>query len=147
MWVSHIISAPSPTKNRKHWTFYISPSSSVSKYIASEFVFSCSPYNAKNPFLAPIIVIRELHKGGDRSCMHVELDISGSRLNYVAGDHLAIFPANDPQLVERIGELLEIDLGTVFTLTNTDGKGCLSLTHSSQCCLFTCLWDAEQHLI
>ena len=54
--------------------------------------------------------------------MHVELDISGSRLNYVAGDHLAIFPVNDPQLVERVGELLDVDLGTVFTLTSTDGR-------------------------
>ena len=82
----------------------------------------CSPYNAKNPFLAPISVIRELHKGGERSCMHVELDIAGSRLNYVAGDHLAIFPTNDPLLVERVGELLDIDLGTVVTLTSTDGR-------------------------
>ena len=81
----------------------------------------CRPYNSKNPFLAPIRVIRELHKGGDRSCMHVELDISGSRLNYVAGDHLALFAPNDPQLVERIGELFGTDLETVFSLTSDDG--------------------------
>lgn len=54
--------------------------------------------------------------------MHVELDISGSRLNYVAGDHLAIFPINDPQLVEQIGDLLDVDLNTVITLTSIDGR-------------------------
>uniref|UniRef100_A0A1X7VJ30 NADPH--hemoprotein reductase n=1 Tax=Amphimedon queenslandica TaxID=400682 RepID=A0A1X7VJ30_AMPQE len=78
------------------------------------------PYNSKNPFLAPVTVIRELHKGGDRSCMHIELDITGSKLSYVAGDHVAIFPMNDPQQVERIGELLGIDLDSVFSLTNVD---------------------------
>ena len=88
------------------------------------------PYNTKNPFLAPIRVIRELHKGGDRSCMHVELDISGSRLNYVAGDHLALFPANEPRLVERVGELLGADLETVFSLTSTDGKTVVSQCNS-----------------
>ena len=38
------------------------------------------PFDAKNPFMAAIKVNRELHKGGDRSCMHIELDITGSRI-------------------------------------------------------------------
>ena len=38
------------------------------------------PYDVKNPYLAPLTVNRELHKGGDRSCMHIELDISGSKI-------------------------------------------------------------------
>ena len=114
LWVSHIVSAPLLAKNREQYFV-------ISIFLCANSLF-CRPYNAKNPFLAPIRVIRELHKGGDRSCMHVELDISGSRLNYVAGDHLAIFPVNDPQLVERVGELLDVDLGTVFTLTSTDGR-------------------------
>ena len=54
--------------------------------------------------------------------MHIEMDITGSKLSYVAGDHVAIFPSNDPQLVNRIGELLDVDLDTVFTLTNVDGE-------------------------
>lgn len=67
-------------------------------------------------------VIRELHNGGERSCMHMELDISGSKLSYVAGDHVAIFPVNDPQLVERVGELLQVDLDAVITLASIDRK-------------------------
>ena len=54
--------------------------------------------------------------------MHIEMDITGSRLSYVAGDHVAIFPINNPLFVERIGKLLETDLDTVFSLTNVDGK-------------------------
>lgn len=71
--------------------------------------------------MAAITVNRELHKGGDRSCMHIELDITGSKLSYVAGDHVALFPANNSASVERIGELLGADLDTVFSLTNVDG--------------------------
>ncbi|XP_049858978.1 NADPH--cytochrome P450 reductase [Schistocerca gregaria] len=78
------------------------------------------PYDAKNPFLAPVKVNRELHKAGDRSCMHIEFDIEGSKMRYDSGDHVAVYPMNDEALVNRIGELLVIDLDTVITLTNTD---------------------------
>lgn len=39
----------------------------------------------KNPFLAPVRVNRELHNGGDRSCMHIEFDLEGSKLRYDSG--------------------------------------------------------------
>ena len=84
--------------------------------------FSFRPFDAKNPFMAPIVVNRELHKSGGRSCMHIELDITGSKLRYDAGDHVAIYPANSSELVEKIGNLLGVDLGVVFTLTNVDGN-------------------------
>lgn len=78
------------------------------------------PYDAKNPYLAPLTINRELHKGGDRSCMHIELDISGSRIRYEAGDHVGVYPINDLDTVEKIGKRLGVDLDTVFTLTNVD---------------------------
>ncbi|XP_071481377.1 NADPH--cytochrome P450 reductase-like [Diadema antillarum] len=78
------------------------------------------PYDAKNPYLAPIRMNRELHKGGDRSCMHIEFDISGSRIRYESGDHVAVYPINDLELVNSIGKLLDADLDVVFTLTNID---------------------------
>ena len=53
--------------------------------------------------------------------MHIEIDISGSKLSYVAGDHLALLAQNDKTLVNRIGELLQTDLDTVFSLNNVDG--------------------------
>nr|UZT55354.1 NADPH-cytochrome P450 reductase [Lasioderma serricorne] len=78
------------------------------------------PFDAKNPFLAKVIVNRELHKGGDRSCMHIEFDIEGSKMRYDAGDHIAAYPTNDQELVEKIGKHTNTDLDTVFTLINTD---------------------------
>ena len=81
-----------------------------------------SPFNQKNPYLAPVNVNRELHKGGDRSCMHIEFDITDSKLKYTAGDHVAILADNDPELIEKIGKLLDVDLETVFTLVNNDGE-------------------------
>ncbi|XP_070571456.1 NADPH--cytochrome P450 reductase-like isoform X2 [Ptychodera flava] len=78
------------------------------------------PYDAKNPYLAPVQVNRELHKGGDRSCMHIELDITGSRIRYEAGDHVAVYPINDAELVHGIGQVLGVDLDRVFSLNNVD---------------------------
>ncbi|XP_026757626.2 NADPH--cytochrome P450 reductase isoform X2 [Galleria mellonella] len=78
------------------------------------------PYDAKNPFLAQIKVNKELHKGGDRSCLHVEFDISDSKMRYEAGDHVAVYPINDSSLVERLGELTNSDLNEIFSLINTD---------------------------
>jgi NADPH-ferrihemoprotein reductase len=85
------------------------------------FVKQKPPFDAKNPYLAPVKVHRELHSSlSDRSCMHIEFNLEGSRLRYDAGDHLAVFPTNDSKLVERIGELLDVDLDQLVTLTNTD---------------------------
>lgn len=78
------------------------------------------PFDAKNPFLAPVIVNRELHNGGGRSCMHIELNIEGSKMRYDAGDHVAMYPINDKDLVERLGKLCQANLETVFSLINTD---------------------------
>lgn len=40
---------------------------------------------------------------------------------YDAGDHVAIYPANDSALVEQIGRLLNINLDDLFSLVNLDG--------------------------
>jgi len=84
------------------------------------YVTQRPPFDAKNPFMAQVNAWRELHTGGERSCMHIELDISNSKLRYDAGDHVAIYPVNDASLVNRFGELLNADLGEVVTLLNID---------------------------
>lgn len=80
------------------------------------------PFDAKNPYLSKMVVNRELHEAGDRSCMHMEFDIDGSKIRYDAGDHLAVYPQNSIELVGKLGTLLGKDLDVVFTLTNTDGN-------------------------
>jgi NADPH-ferrihemoprotein reductase len=78
------------------------------------------PFDAKNPFMSTLLQIKELHKGGDRSCMHIEIDISNSKMRYDSGDHVAVYPKNDDGLVNRIGELLGVDLDKVISLLNVD---------------------------
>ena len=41
---------------------------------------------------------------------------------YEAGDHVAVYPTNDPELVERFGQILGTDLDQVISLVNVDGK-------------------------
>ena len=35
---------------------------------------------------------------------------------------MAVYPTNDPELVEKLGSLLDVDLDTVISLNNTDGE-------------------------
>ncbi|KAK3859590.1 hypothetical protein Pcinc_031396 [Petrolisthes cinctipes] len=78
------------------------------------------PFDTKNPFMAEIKINRELFKGGDRNCMHIELNIEGSRIRYDSGDHVAIYPINNPEMVSRLIQLVDEDANRVITLTNVD---------------------------
>ena len=42
-------------------------------------------------------------------------------IRYDAGDHVAVYPVNDPLIVEAIGKRLNVDLDQMFTLNNVDG--------------------------
>uniref|UniRef100_A0A3B3SFD2 NADPH--hemoprotein reductase n=2 Tax=Paramormyrops kingsleyae TaxID=1676925 RepID=A0A3B3SFD2_9TELE len=78
------------------------------------------PFDSKNPFLSSVTVNRKLNQGGDRHLMHLELDVTGSKIRYESGDHVAVFPVNETALVNQIGEILGVDLDTVFSLNNLD---------------------------
>merc|ERR1719297_49225 len=85
------------------------------------YVTQRPPFDVKNPYMAPIKVNKNIHnEGSDRHCMHIEVDVEGSRIRYDAGDHVAVYPINDLDLVNKIGDLLDINLDQVFTLTNLD---------------------------
>uniref|UniRef100_A0A8C4NFU9 NADPH--cytochrome P450 reductase n=1 Tax=Eptatretus burgeri TaxID=7764 RepID=A0A8C4NFU9_EPTBU len=77
-------------------------------------------FDNKNPFLAVVLVNRKTNKGEDRHFMHIELDITNSKLRYDAGDHVAVYPTNSTTLVEELGKLLNADLDVVFSLNNLD---------------------------
>lgn len=62
---------------------------------------SQGPYNAHNPFVAPIVESRELFHVKDRNCMHMEISVKGSNLHYQTGDHVAVWPTNAGQEVDR----------------------------------------------
>jgi NADPH-ferrihemoprotein reductase len=62
---------------------------------------SKGPYNAANPYIAPIAESKELFTTPDRNCLHMEIDISGTNLNYTTGDHIAVWPTNPGKEVDR----------------------------------------------
>ncbi|KAL2855266.1 hypothetical protein BJX68DRAFT_253836 [Aspergillus pseudodeflectus] len=60
-----------------------------------------SPSGRHNPRIVPVRHSRELFRSTDRSCLHVELDIANSDLQYETGDHVAIWPMNSNAEVDR----------------------------------------------
>lgn len=62
---------------------------------------SKGPYNAHNPFIAPIKSSRELFSVKDRNCLHMDIDLTGSNITYTTGDHVAIWPTNAGMEVDR----------------------------------------------
>lgn len=58
-------------------------------------------YNVKNPFIAKLKHFHDL-SGPDapKHTAHYEIDLTGSGLEYIPGDSLAVLPTNDPALVD-----------------------------------------------
>ena len=59
------------------------------------------PYSAQNPYVAPIVESRELFTVKDRNCLHMEINVEGTNLNYETGDHIAVWPTNPGLEVDR----------------------------------------------
>ncbi|KEF52884.1 NADPH-cytochrome P450 reductase [Exophiala aquamarina CBS 119918] len=80
------------------------------------------PYNAHNPFIAPIAESREVFTVKDRNCLHVEVDISGSGMTYTTGDHIAVWPTNAGMEVDRFLKTFGLDSKrhTVISLKGLD---------------------------
>jgi sulfite reductase alpha subunit-like flavoprotein len=51
-----------------------------------------------------------------RQCYHIELDLGVSGLSYKTGDHVGVWGNNDVGQVEKLGNLLKIDLNDVIKL-------------------------------
>ncbi|EXJ63264.1 NADPH-ferrihemoprotein reductase [Cladophialophora psammophila CBS 110553] len=60
-----------------------------------------TPFDSHNPFPAPVVVSRQIFKTKDRSCLHMEFDLTGSCLCYHTGDHVSIMPVNSGIEVDR----------------------------------------------
>ncbi|KAJ9652977.1 hypothetical protein H2198_007790 [Neophaeococcomyces mojaviensis] len=67
------------------------------------------PFGASNPYIAPIAESRELFTVKDRNCLHIEVDVSGSNINYTTGDHIAVWPTNAGMEVDRFLKTFGLD--------------------------------------
>ncbi|KIV93827.1 NADPH-cytochrome P450 reductase [Exophiala mesophila] len=80
------------------------------------------PYNAHNPFIAPIAESKEVFTVKDRNCLHMEIDISNSGMTYTTGDHIAVWPTNAGLEVDRFLKTFGLDAKrhTVISLKAID---------------------------
>ena len=67
---------------------------------------SKGPYNAGNPYIAPIAESRELFNEKTRNCLHCEISVAGTNLSYTTGDHAAIWPTNAGKEVDRLLKII-----------------------------------------
>lgn len=62
-----------------------------------------SAYNKANPFPATLLVRQKITgRDSEKDVRHIEIDLSGSGLQYRAGDALGVWFKNDPAVVEEI---------------------------------------------
>lgn len=66
-----------------------------------------SPYSRTNPFPGKMIVNRRISGEESRKeTRHFEISIAGSGFRYEPGDSMAVYPSNDPELVQEIIQAL-----------------------------------------
>jgi sulfite reductase (NADPH) flavoprotein alpha-component len=80
-------------------------------------------YNKNNPFLASIKERYSLCKpGSGKETQHIVLDMSGSGIHYEVGDSVAVFPENDPYLVQRTLEVMGAEGTEIINDKRTNEK-------------------------
>lgn len=51
----------------------------------------------------------------------LENPLSFCLCRYESGDHVAVYPTNDTAIVNKLGQILGVDLDMVISLNNLDG--------------------------
>src|SRR5436190_18433650 len=65
------------------------------------------PYTRANPFPGKLVVNRRMSgPESEKDTRHFEIDLTGWGLSFEVGDSMAVYPTNDPVLVEAIIHLL-----------------------------------------
>jgi NADPH-ferrihemoprotein reductase len=78
-----------------------------------------------NSVVVPLTIksVRELFTPGDRNCVHMELDLGSQDVVYKTGDHIAIWPINPEEEVDRLLDILGLQGCRHECLTVTSKNG------------------------
>ncbi|MDQ3545993.1 MAG: sulfite reductase subunit alpha [Verrucomicrobiota bacterium] len=64
---------------------------------------AAAAYSRKNPFPGRMLVNRRLNSpDSEKNTRHFEISLAGSGITYEVGDSMAVYPTNDPLLVDEI---------------------------------------------
>lgn len=80
------------------------------------------PFDHTHPYLAPVQNTKELFNSNSRHCIHAEFDLSNTNLKYSTGDHIAIWPSNSNEKVDKLLNILDLinKRDTVIDLKSLD---------------------------
>lgn len=79
-------------------------------------MMSTPTYSKSQPFLASIKERYSLCRSGSKkNTQHIVLNLKGSGITYNVGDSIAVFPQNDPQLIERTIQAMKASGSEIIT--------------------------------
>lgn len=70
--------------------------------MSSNQLAAAPPYTRQSPYPARLLVNQRLNPESEKDTRHFELSLKDWGLNYEVGDSMAIYPSNDPALVDEI---------------------------------------------
>lgn len=97
------------------------PSAATIAATTSDATAAVQTYTKEQPYTATLSVRQKItSRDAEKDVEHIEIDLSGSGIQYQAGDALGIWPINDTELV---GEILQLaQLSGQETVSLADGR-------------------------